>query len=112
MQVGGAPIVFGLCQNYPNAFNPSTNIRFTVPTDGRATLKVFNPLGQEVATLFDANATAGVYHHVVVQRLESCKRDLLLTVRVWREDADQENAAVEVTFSSSQQTPSTRQGDV
>ena len=58
------PTVFNLTQNYPNPFNPSTNLEFTVPTDGRATLKVFNMLGQEVATLFNDNAAAGVRHQV------------------------------------------------
>jgi hypothetical protein len=60
--VGVAPNVFALGQNYPNPFNPTTNIQFTVPSDGRATLKIFNTLGQEVTTLFDGVATAGEYH--------------------------------------------------
>ena len=60
--VGGAPRVFGLSQNFPNPFNPSTNMQFTVPTDGKATLKVYNALGQLVATLFDGVATAGQYN--------------------------------------------------
>ena len=60
--VGVAPNAFALGQNYPNPFNPSTSIQFTVPNDGRATLKVYNTLGQEVATLFDGVATAGEYH--------------------------------------------------
>ena len=59
-----APAVFTLAQNYPNPFNPSTSIRFTVPTNGRATLRVFNTLGQEVARIFDGEATAGTYHQV------------------------------------------------
>ncbi|MGA7162001.1 MAG: S8 family peptidase [Bacteroidota bacterium] len=57
------PKVLALSQNYPDPFNPSTNIQFIVPADGRATLKVFNTLGQEVATLFDGAATAGENHH-------------------------------------------------
>ena len=57
-----APASFALEQNYPNPFNPSTIIQFTVPTNGRAVLKVFNILGQEVATLFDGVAAAGEYH--------------------------------------------------
>jgi Secretion system C-terminal sorting domain len=61
--VGAAPNVFALNQNYPNPFNPSTDIQFTVPTDGRAILKVYNTLGQEVAILFDGIASAGEYHH-------------------------------------------------
>ncbi len=64
VEVGVAADVFELAQNFPNPFNPSTSIQFTVPTDGRATLKVFNTLGQEVATLFNDNATAGIYHQV------------------------------------------------
>ena len=51
-----------MSQNYPNPFNPSTNIQFTVPADGRATLKVYNAIGQLVATLFDGVAKAGQYN--------------------------------------------------
>jgi hypothetical protein len=53
-----------ISQNYPDPFNPSTIIQFTVPTNGRAVLKVFNVLGQEVATLFDGEVSAGRYHQV------------------------------------------------
>lgn len=45
-------------QNYPNPFNPATVIRFTTGTAGRATVTVFNQLGQVVATLFDNAVTA------------------------------------------------------
>ncbi|HTP81142.1 MAG TPA: T9SS type A sorting domain-containing protein, partial [Bacteroidota bacterium] len=51
---------FRLRQNYPNPFNPSTTIQFTVPSDGRASLKVFDILGREVATLVDGEVKAGV----------------------------------------------------
>ncbi len=53
------PNVFELHQNYPNPFNPSTNISFTVPSNGKATLTVFNLLGQQVATLFDGRVSSG-----------------------------------------------------
>jgi hypothetical protein len=53
------PAGFVLAQNYPNPFNPSTLIEFAVPQTGLAVVKVYSILGQEVATLFDANAEAG-----------------------------------------------------
>ncbi|MEX2115482.1 MAG: T9SS type A sorting domain-containing protein [Bacteroidota bacterium] len=59
VEVGLGPKELALEPNYPNPFNPSTNITFTVPVDGRAALKVYNMLGQEVATLFDEEAVAG-----------------------------------------------------
>jgi hypothetical protein len=59
-----APAVFALSQNYPNPFNPSTDISFTVPSDGLVTLKIYNAIGQEVATLFSGEAKAGTYNQV------------------------------------------------
>jgi hypothetical protein len=52
---------FELLRNYPNPFNPTTNMQFSVPQDGYASLKVYNMLGQEIATLFDGMAQAGHY---------------------------------------------------
>jgi hypothetical protein len=55
------PASFALSQNYPNPFNPTTVIRFTVPSEEFVTVKVFNAVGQEVATLVRQAMTAGVY---------------------------------------------------
>jgi hypothetical protein len=52
---------FVLNQNYPNPFNPTTNIEFAVPKSDYVTLKVFNILGQEVATLINRQMSAGSY---------------------------------------------------
>lgn len=44
---------FELKQNYPNPFNPSTVIRFSIPQDGPVTLKIYDVMGKEVATLIN-----------------------------------------------------------
>ena len=53
------PTAFQLNQNYPNPFNPTTNISFTVPEEGKATLRIVNLLGQEVGMLFSGNVGPG-----------------------------------------------------
>jgi hypothetical protein len=50
-----------LKQNYPNPFNPSTSIEYTIPTESFVELKVFDILGNEVASLVNEQQQAGVY---------------------------------------------------
>jgi hypothetical protein len=57
----GVPGEFALNQNYPNPFNPSTMIQFEVPEAQFVTLKVYNLLGQEVATLINSQLGPGKY---------------------------------------------------
>lgn len=60
---GITPSNYSLAQNFPNPFNPSTTISFTIPNSEFVTLKVFNILGSEVATLVNENLSAGAYKY-------------------------------------------------
>ena len=55
------PEEFSLLQNFPNPFNPTTAISFSLPTDADVRLTVYNILGVEVSTLIDKSMSAGVH---------------------------------------------------
>lgn len=57
----GIPTVFAVEQNYPNPFNPSTVINYQIPTSEFVSLKIFNVIGKEVATLINKVQPAGEY---------------------------------------------------
>ncbi len=58
------PSLFVLENAYPNPFNPSTTIRFSIPFKSRVSLNVYNVLGQHIATLFNGEINAGIYNTV------------------------------------------------
>ena len=59
---------FDLAQNYPNAFNPSTTIAFSIPRETNVRLAVYDLLGQEVARLVDETMKPG--NHEIVFNAE------------------------------------------
>jgi len=58
------PVSFGLEQNFPNPFNPSTQINYNIEKKGLVTLKVYNALGKEVVTLVNENQEPGRYYAI------------------------------------------------
>lgn len=56
------PKDYSLSQNYPNPFNPVTHIKFTLPKDGKVSLKVYDMLGNEVAVYVNGFLKAGSYN--------------------------------------------------
>jgi len=62
--VNTIPLNYDLGNNYPNPFNPTTSISYSVPVSNNVTIEIFNELGQKVRTLVNRYVTPGTYHVV------------------------------------------------
>ena len=58
-EIGAVPVEFGLAQNFPNPFNPTTQIVFSLPKEDAVKLVVFDILGRKVKTLIDQKMAGG-----------------------------------------------------
>ena len=87
---GTIPTKFSLAQNFPNPFNPTTEISFELPANANVTLKVYNLLGQEVATLVNSNREAG-RHSIVWNALDQRGVQLASGVYIYRLEARASN---------------------
>ena len=56
-----APLEFAMGQNFPNPFNPSTSIQYSIPETGNVRLAVYNLIGEEIAVLVNGTVQAGHY---------------------------------------------------
>jgi hypothetical protein len=61
---GETPAQFALLQNYPNPFNPSTTVGFLLPEASRVSLRIYDLIGREIATLADEMLQAGQYSRI------------------------------------------------
>jgi hypothetical protein len=77
------PVEFALSQNTPNPLNPSTTIRFELPTTGAAHLAIYSTSGQLVRTLVDSNIESGT-HQVVWDGRDAIGRDVSSGVYAYR----------------------------
>jgi hypothetical protein len=60
----GIPTEYALEQNYPNPFNPSTTFRYSIPAQSKVVIKVFDVLGNKIATLMDEEKSIGTYEEM------------------------------------------------
>ena len=58
---GDIPVAFALGQNFPNPFNPTTTINFSIPESGHVNIMIYDILGRHVRTLVDKSHSAGNY---------------------------------------------------
>jgi hypothetical protein len=71
------PATFGLDQNFPNPFNPSTTIRYQLPVPSHVSLTVFDILGREVVRLVTEDQLAGLLRYHVDGKHDGKRRVLL-----------------------------------
>jgi hypothetical protein len=88
------PSTFYLSQNFPNPFNPETEIRFALPAKGRVTLRIYNVLGAEVRTLVDELLESGS-HRVLWNGKDNAGQPVVSGIYLYRVTYASEDASAE-----------------
>ena len=78
------PTTYELSQNFPNPFNPATTIRYGLPQADRVTLKIYNLLGKEVATLMNDEEKAAGFHAVIWNGRDHTNRPVASGIYIYR----------------------------
>ncbi|MDW7681192.1 MAG: T9SS type A sorting domain-containing protein, partial [bacterium] len=91
------PEGFRLLPNYPNPFNPETTIQFVAPKMSKVTIKIYNLLGEEIATLVNATVQPG-YHQVTWNALDGSARNLSSGIYICRMQADNFISSQKITL--------------
>ncbi len=92
------PKSFDLSQNFPNPFNPETQIAYQLPEAGRVTLRIYNMLGQPLRTLVEAELAAG-YHKAVWNGKDDAGQPLPSGVYLYRLEVSAAASGAAKTFS-------------
>jgi hypothetical protein len=91
-----APLAYELHQNYPNPFNPTTTINFDLARPSTVTLKVYNSVGQEVATLADNTEMSQGSHFSTFDASNLASGTYIYRLSVTSSDNDQPQSYVSV----------------
>ena len=97
VEVEVVPKEINLLQNYPNPFNPVTEIKFTLPEATRVTLRVYNIIGQEVASLVNGVEEAG-FHSVKFEGSNLAERDVHIQASGRQFCTDEKDGAFKMTI--------------
>ena len=83
------PSRFALKGNYPNPFNPSTNIAYSIDMRANVNIKIFSLLGEEIATLYSGNVIPGT-HEVKWNGVDNAGNAVASGVYIYRVEADKQ----------------------
>ena len=91
------PTGFRLSQNFPNPFNPATEIRFQIPGRTRVSLKIYNLLGREMRTLLDGVIPAGS-HSVYWDGRDHIGHPVVAAIYIYRLNTENANLVRKMTI--------------